>query len=176
MTNKGSIKAPITRNNMFYSEEDFQLENDIVEGYFEEDLNQVVVVYEVDRQKTTVSETYQEASSGRIRYKNPKEIPCMFEIVDGQNKSYDGKTNNAVYLIGGNMTLYVTEKILERYRCEISRGDYLGVPIAPNEMIYYVVTNDGKVNTSNKSYIGAYRKAWRTISATSVTDLSEFNG
>lgn len=41
------------RNQMFYSEEDFQYEVDTVMEYMERDLAQWVVLYEVDRQKQT---------------------------------------------------------------------------------------------------------------------------
>ena len=56
-----NLLTPITRNNMFYSEEDFEYETNLLMEYIEEDLNQTVVVYEVDRQKTNVSAVYKEA-------------------------------------------------------------------------------------------------------------------
>jgi hypothetical protein len=80
MTNN-KLQLP-TKTNMFYSEDDFIFETEMVEGYIEEDLNQSVVLYEVDRRKTNVNAIYKEATSGNIRYKAPKEIPCMYEIKD----------------------------------------------------------------------------------------------
>jgi hypothetical protein len=67
----GNYRTPITRNNMFYSPSDFDLETDIVMGYMEEDLNQTVIVYQVDRATTSVNAVYQETTSN-IRYKAPK--------------------------------------------------------------------------------------------------------
>ena len=81
-----NLLTPITRNNMFYSEEDFEYETNLLMEYIEEDLNQTVVVYEVDRQKTNVSAVYKEAKDGQIRFKAPKEIPCMYEIKDSEIK------------------------------------------------------------------------------------------
>ena len=84
-----NLLTPITRNNMFYSEEDFEYETNLLMEYIEEDLNQTVVVYEVDRQKTNVSAVYKEAKDGQIRFKVPKEIPCMYELKEANTKVYD---------------------------------------------------------------------------------------
>ena len=55
--------TPINRNNLFYSKEDFDLEMDLVEGYLEEDTNQTVVVYQVDKINTQVNDIYKEANN-----------------------------------------------------------------------------------------------------------------
>lgn len=165
-----------SKNNMFYSEDDFIFETELVEGYIEEDLNQSVVLYEVDRKKTNINDVYKEAAKGNIRYKPPKEIPCMYEIKDSEIKSFDNKSSNGVYAQDGNLVLYVLVKTLEKYGADIKRGDYIGVQIDTNRMKYYTVINDGKVNSSNMHLIGAYRPAWRTVECTLVSDISEFNG
>lgn len=170
-----NLKLP-SRNNMFYSEEDFFLETGIVEGYIEEDLNQFVVLYEVERKKTNVNSVYKEASMGNIRYKAPREIPCIYEIKDSETKSFDSKSANGVYTQDGNLVFYVLTKTLEKFMVDIKRGDYIGVPVDVNRMRYYTVVNDGKVNTSNTHLIGAYKPAWRTVECTLVSDISEFNG
>ena len=123
-----NLLTPITRNNMFYSEEDFEYETNLLMEYIEEDLNQTVVVYEVDRQKTNVSAVYKEAKDGQIRFKAPKEIPCMYELKEADIKVYDSKTNTGVYVVNGNLMLYVMPKILEKYKCDIRRGDYRLMP------------------------------------------------
>ena len=164
--------TPITRNNKFYSEEEFNYELSLIEEYIEEDLNQVVVVYEVDRQKTNIDSIYKE-SKQNIRYKPPKELPCMYEIKNSELKTYDDTTQQAVYSLSGNLTLYVPVSMFIKYKCDIKRGDYLGIQIDTNRMEYYVVTDDGKVNSANANYVGAWKPAWRTIMATTAP---EFNG
>ncbi len=168
------ILSPINRNNKFYSEEDFQYECSLLEEFIEEDLNQVIVVYEVDRTKTNVHSTYKE-SKQNIRYKTPKELPCMYEIKDSETKSYDGQSNNAVYSISGNLQAFIPTFMFEKYNCNIRRGDYIGVQIDTNRMAYFVVTNDDKVNYSNSHHIGSYKTAWRVIECAPVVE-SEFNG
>lgn len=164
------------KNNLFYSEEDFQYETDLVERYIEEDLNQSVVVYEVDRSKTNINSIYKEATKGNIRYKAPRELPCMYEIKDAETKSFDNKSATGVYTQDGNLVIYCLVRTMEKYRVNIKRGDYIGVQIDTNRMKYYTVVNDGKVNSSNTHMIGGYKPAWRTIECTLVSDISEFNG
>lgn len=171
--NNSRNTTPISRNNLFYSEEDFQFETDILEGYIEEDLNQTVVVYEVDRKRTNVNDIYKEAKKDTIRFKAPKEIPCLFEIEDAQINAFDAQSNTGTYQISGNLTLYVMPKTLEIYKCDIKRGDYVAIQIDTNRMSYFTVTDDGKVNNSNKNVIGAYKVGWRKILA---TFCSEFGG
>lgn len=166
--------TPINRNNLFYSEEDFNMETDILSDYIEEDVNQSVVLYEVDRKRTNVNETYQE-SKGKIFYKPPKEIPCLYDIKDNELKSYDSKTSNGLYTISGGLTIYVLTKTLERFKCDIKRGDYIGIMVDNNTMIYFSVVNDGKINNANSMIVGAYKSPWRVITASPVT-LEEFNG
>ena len=169
------LQLPV-KNNMFYSEEDFSYETDLIERYIEEDINQSVVLYEVDRSKTNVNAIYKEATSGNIRYKAPREIPCMYEIKDSEIKSFDNKTSNGVYTQDGNLQIYVLTRTLEKYKADVKRGDYIGVQIDLNRMKYYTVVNDGKVNTANTHMVGGYKPACRTIECTLVSDISEFNG
>ena len=50
------INAPVNRNNLFYSEEDYELETELLSDYMEEDTNQTIVLYEVDRIKTNTND------------------------------------------------------------------------------------------------------------------------
>ena len=96
--------TPISRNNLFYSKEDFDMEMDILTDYMEEDTNQTVVVYQVDMVKTQQNSIYKDAKDS-IRFKMPVEIPCLYEIADTQLKSYDSKTQNGAYALQGNLNL-----------------------------------------------------------------------
>ena len=54
-------RNPIKRNAKFFSKEDFDLEIDIGKEYLEQDAGQTVILYEVDLNKTKVSDIYKEA-------------------------------------------------------------------------------------------------------------------
>lgn len=166
--------TPITRNNLFYSKEDFDMEMDLLSDYMEEDTNQTVVVYQVDMVKTQQNSIYKDAKDS-IKFKMPVEIPCLYEIADTQLKSYDAKTQNGAYALQGNLKVYVTLNTFKKYDVDIKRGDYIGVMIEEDRMYYWVVTNDGKVNTANQLVVGAYKAGFRVIEATAVTD-EEFRG
>lgn len=173
MGDKGNI-MPISRNNLFYSAEDFEFETDLIDGYLEEDLNQTVVVYEVDRKRTNVNDIYKEAKKDTISFLPPKEIPCMFEIQDAQLNAFDSKSSTGTYQISGNLSVYVTTKALGKYKCDIKRGDYLAIQIDEHRMSYFTVTDDGKVNNANKLMVGGYKPSyWRIISA---APAQEFRG
>lgn len=172
MENNGTI-TPINRNNLFYSEEDYEFETDLIEGYLEEDLNQTVIVYEVDRKRTNVNDIYKEAKKDAIRFLPPKEVPCMYEIQDAQLNTFDSKSNTGTYQVSGNLTVYVTTKALEKYKCDIKRGDYLAIQIDEHRMSYFTVTDDGKVNTANKLMVGGYKTTnWRVINAAPSQEFS----
>lgn len=152
------------------------METELMEDYMEEDTNQTIVLYEVDRTKTNVNDIYQETrDKGNIRFKTPKELPCLYEIRDAQTKSYDSKTSGAVYMISGNLTVYILENTLKKYKCDIRRGDYVGIVSNERKMYYFTVTNDGKINNANALMVGAYKSPWRVIEAAPVT-MDEFDG
>lgn len=169
-----NTNTPITRNNMFYSKEDFDLEMELMEGYIEEDLNQTVVVYQVDRKATQVNDIYKEANTN-IHFLPPVEVPCMYEILDQELKAYEAKTQTGVYAVSGNLKVYINLLSFEKYDFDIKRGDYIGVMIEENRMYYWVVTNDGKVNTANQLVVGAYKTGFRVIEAAPSNNV-EFNG
>lgn len=165
----------VVKNTKFYSEEDFEYETNLLIEYLEEDLNQTVVIYEVDRERTNINDIYKDARENQIRFKTPREIPCMYEIKEADLKSLDNKTNTGLFAVGGTLTLHVMTKILEKYHCDIKRGDYVGVKVDVNRMVYYTVVNDGKVNTANTNIVGAYKPVWRVVTCAPV-DIKEFNG
>lgn len=156
--------TPINRNNLFYSQEDFEFEMETVLGYMEEDTNQTVVVYQVDRITTQTTDIYKE-SKNQIHFLPPVEVPCIYEILDNQLKSYDSKTQNAAYVLQGNLKVYINNFAFNKYDFNIKRGDYLGIMIEEGRMYYWVVTNDGKVNTANQLVVGAYKTGYRVVEA-----------
>lgn len=164
-----NYKTPVSRNNLFYSEKDFCFEMDLVQGYLEEDTNQTIVVYQVDRITTQVNDIYIE-SNKQIHFLPPVEIPCLYEIQDSKLETYDKRTGRGVYSLHGNLKAYVTLKSFDMYDFDIKRGDYIGVMVDDGRMYYWVVVNDGKVNISNLHMVGAYKSGYRVIEATPVTD------
>ena len=161
--------TPITRNNLFYSQEDYEFEMELMEDYLEEDTNQTIVVYQVDRKSTQQNDIYKDAKR-EVIFKVPVEVPCLYEIQDTQLKSYDGKSQNAVYAVHGSLKVYINLNTFKKYNFDIKRGDFIGIMVEENRMYYWEVINDGKINISNQMILGAYKSGLRVIDATPVTD------
>lgn len=169
-------KNPIKRNNMFFSKSDFDLEMEIARGYMEEDMNQTVILFEVDLSKTNVNDIYNEASKKNIRFKTPIELTVRYEITNAEMRSYDKSLNKGVYSKPGNLDFTILNSTLEEVNRDIKRGDYIGVQITPEEILYFTVYDDGKVASySNANTLYGVKPFFRQIKCNYV-DPSEFEG
>lgn len=169
-------KVPIKRNTKFFSGEDFNLEMEFASEYMEQDANQTIILYQVDLANTKVNDVYKEATRENIRFKTPVELTCIYEIQDAEMKPYDNKVTKGVYAKPGRLVFSVLLKELEEMDCDISRGDYIGVQITPEQRIYFVVNDDGRVQSfANKNTLYGTRPYYRTFNANYV-DINEFNG
>ena len=166
----------INRNTAFYSECDYNLDTQIGIEYLNHDCNQTVMVFQVDRNKTITYDIYGETSDDTsISYKEPVEINVVLNLSQAVNKTYDKNQNLGRYLIPGNLIFGVYEKTLKDNNIDISYGDFIGYQVNENQIEYFEVTNDGRVNFDNKHTMFGYKTFYRTIEATPV-DKNTFNG
>lgn len=169
-------KNPIKRNQMFFSKGDFNLEMDIAREYMEHDMNQTVVLFEVDLTKTNVDDIYHEASKKNIRFKPPVELTVRYEISDSEMRSYDKISNKGMYAKPGVLNFTVLNATLEEVERDIKRGDYIGVQITPEEMIYFTVFDDGKIASyANSNTLYGIKPFFRSVKCNYV-DPAEFEG
>lgn len=169
-------KNPIKRNSKFFSSEDFGLEMEFAMEYMEQDANQTIILYQVDYEKTKVNDVYKEATKDKIRFKTPVELTVIYDLQDSETKAYRENMAKGIYVKPGKLTFSVLLKELEENGCDISRGDYIGIQINPEFMIYFTVADDGKMAmTSNKNTLYGTQPYYRTIICSPV-DMSEFNG
>ena len=92
-------KNPINRNNLFYSEEDFQFEKEIAKDYLEQDLNTTVILFEVDLENTNVDESIEELTE---LFENATGDTINISLSDrtGKEKSQGGRSKtDFVYTI-----------------------------------------------------------------------------
>ena len=143
-------RVPINRNSLFYDKDSFNVEMEIGKNYIEQDMGQAIVLYQVDASKTQADAVYGETTPSSVVYKTPVEIPCVYKVEAPELKSYD------------------KDKQLGTY----NKGDYVGVQITPELMLYYVINN------VNPNYDNAHT-LWGTIplyytATCSAVDSSEF--
>jgi len=168
-----SNKLPITRLSKFFSDEDFSLQVQIGQEYLHGDINQKLVLYRVNRQKTDKDDVYGEVGQDEIKYFPPIEFNALVKVDAPKNSSY--KSGMLRYLEPGNLVLSVYIKHLADLGVDIKYGDYIGYPESEDRIRYYTVTNDGKVTSDNAHHLFGYKPYYRTITCAIAQD-QEFRG
>lgn len=164
-------KIPINRNNLFYSEDEYQFEMDIASDYLAHDLNQTIVLYEVDLNKSNLDSIYNETKKDALVFKTPVELHCTYNIEPGEIKGYDKTKNMGIYVKQGKITVNIFQKTLDEANADIKIGDYLAVNINGDakSMLYFCVNDDGRNNFDNRKSVFGYKNPWRKIIAAATT-------
>jgi len=169
-------KSKIVRNTMFYSEADYNFEVSIGLDYVSQDMNQTVLVFQIDRTKSMVTNLYGESiGDNSIAYKEPIEINVALLLDAASNKAYDTTQGLGNYLQIGNLAFGVYIKTLKDNKMDISRGDFIGLQVTPDQMEYFEVSNDGRVNFDNGHSLFGYKPFFRTVECVPV-DKNKFSG
>ena len=167
-------RIPITRNDKFMSNEDFELEQEMGREAIEGDGNWTIILYRVDINMTEYDDLYGEAVKDGIRYFPPVELKVVPILTAPVLNTYN-PNGSMQYVDDGRFTFGIYEKQLEELDTQISVGDYIGYPINEHEIRFYSVANDGVKNFDNKHTIMGYKAAFRTVTCAPV-DRSEFDG
>lgn len=163
-------KLPITRLSKFISQDDFDINIQMGQEYLHGDINFKLVLYRVDREKTSIDDVYAEVGLDEIKYFPPMEFNALVKIEEPKNSTY--KTGLLHYNEPGNMILSVYIKHLSELGVDIRYGDYIGYPESETRTRFYTVTNDGKVTSDNKHSMWGYKPHYRTITCAPVQDKS----
>ncbi len=166
-------KVPITRIGRFFGSEDYNLEIEMGSEWLSGDMNFTLVVYRVDKTKTKTDDVYGEALTDGIKFKPPVEVNAYVQILAPENKNLG--TSKINQMEPGNLRFSVYQKQLEDLSIEINYGDYIGYYESETKVRYYVVNNDGRVNSDNKHTYGGYRPFYKTYIASPVSN-DEFRG
>jgi len=166
-------RRPITRVNKFYDYVDFGLENGMAREYMEGDLNFTVVLFRVDRIKSQTDETYGEPDVEEIKFHPPIELKVRPNLEPSENNTYsEGYGRYEDY---GNFTFTVFVDHLNELGVDIGYGDYIGYSDREDNIKYFTVSNDGKINSDNAKTRLGYKAYYRTITCVTA-DPDEFNG
>jgi len=161
-------KVPITRIGRFFGSEDYNLEIEMGSEWLSGDMNFTLVVYRVDKTKTKTDDVYGEALTDGIKFKPPVEVNAYVQILAPENKNLG--TSKINQMEPGNLRFSVYQKQLEDLSIEINYGDYIGYYESETKVRYYVVNNDGRVNSDNKHTYGGYRPFYKTYVASPVSN------
>jgi hypothetical protein len=170
---KSTRRVPINRNSLFYDAETYNVELELGKNYIENDMGQTVVLYQVDSQSTQTDAVYGETDVNSIVFKAPIEIPCVYKIEEPELKSYDKSKSLGTYMKTGKLTFHVYQETLDELNVDIAKGDYIGVQVTPQTIIFFVVNNDGKNNYDNKHTLWGTVPLYRTVQCSPI-DRSEF--
>lgn len=173
--NTSNRKIPITRNNIFYSDECFEFDMEVGKGYVDSVMNQTLILFQVDHNKTDIDKLYGETTTNGIVFKTPVEIHCVYKVEGPELQAYDKTKNLGTYMKPGKLTFGVYQATLDELGADIKLGDYVGVMVDEEHTIYYVVNNDGRNNYDNAHMIYGYKPLYRTCEA-SYVDNAEFMG
>ncbi len=166
-------KVPITRLNKFFSEEDFNLDIELGSEWLHGDMNFSLVLYRVDRRRTTKDSVYGEVIEDGIQFLPPVEFKGYVQLEAPENKDMgDSKLSQ---MESGNIKIGVYQNQLDMLAIEINFGDYIGYYETEERVRYFTVVNDGRVNSDNKHTYGGYKKFYRSIIAAPVNE-NEFKG
>jgi hypothetical protein len=166
-------RVPITRLNKFFSEEDFNLDIEMGGEWLHGDMNFSLVLYRVDRRRTTKDSVYGEVVEDGIQFLPPVEFKGYVQLEAPENKDMgDSKLSQ---MESGNIKIGVYQNQLDMLSIEINFGDYIGYYETEERVRYFTVVNDGRVNSDNKHTYGGYKKFYRSIIAAPVNE-NEFKG
>jgi len=171
MSNKKRL--PINRMGKFYDYMDFGMENEMAREFIEGDLNFTIILFRINKIKSQTDEVYGETSSNELQFFPPVELKVRPMLESSESKSYsDGYGRYEEY---GNLTFTVFTDHLNEMGVDIAYGDYIGYPDREDNIAYFTVVDDGKINSDNEKTRVGFKSYYRKIVCTR-TDENEFNG
>lgn len=166
-------KVPITRIGKFFGSDDYNLDLQIGEEWLYGDMNFTLVLYRIDRKRTKTDDVYGETVSDGVKFLPPTEFKAYVQILAPENK-FLGNSKIA-QTEPGNLKFSVYQNELDEIGGDIDYGDYIGYYESEDRVRYYVVSNDGRVNSDNRHTYGGYKPFYKTYVAVPVSD-DEFRG
>lgn len=164
---------PINRMGKFYDYLDFGLENEMAREFLEGDINFTVILFRVDRIKSQTDDVYGESDVEEIRFHPPVELKVRPTLDESESKSYsEGYGRYEDY---GNLIFTIFEDQLKELGVDITYGDYIGYPDKEDNIKYFTVVNDGRINSDNSKTRVGYKSYYRKITCVTA-DPDEFKG
>jgi hypothetical protein len=166
-------RLPINRMGKFYDYLDFGLENEMAREFVEGDLNFTIILFRVNRIKSQTEDVYGESDVEEIKFYPPVELKVRPVLDESESKSYsEGYGRYEDY---GNLMFTIFEDQLKELNIDITYGDYVGYPDREDNIKYFTVVNDGRINSDNQKTRVGYKSYYRKITCVTA-DPDEFKG
>jgi hypothetical protein len=166
-------KIPNTRLSRYYDYVDFEMELDMAREVIEEDANFTVVLYRIDKIKSN-NDIYGESMAREIRFLPPVELKVLLNLNEATNNTYD-PNGRLRYQDYGNLDFTILSNQLVEKNIDISYGDIIGYSDREDNLKYFEVYDDGKINSDNKRTQYGFKSYYRSIKCV-VVDPDQFNG
>jgi hypothetical protein len=166
-------RIPITRLSRYYDDFDFEMELEMAREVIEDDAGFKIVLFRVDKTHSN-SDIYGESNKREIRFLSPIELYVTPLLEDAENKNY-GENGTLKYQEYGNFTFTILNKQMEEKGVDISYGDIVGYAINENNLKYFEVHDDGRINADNESTQFGFKSVFSKIKCVTV-DPNQFNG
>ena len=115
-------KIPITRLGKFFGGEDFNLEVEMGREWLEGDMNLTLILYRVDRYRSSTDDVYGETVSDGIKFQSPVEFKALVQVMAPENKFMG--SSKIEQFEPGNIRISVYQSQLEELGIDIEYGDY----------------------------------------------------
>lgn len=166
-------RIPITRLSRYYDDSDFEMELEMAREVIEDDAGFKIVLFRVDKTHSN-SDIYGESNKREIRFHPPIELYVTPLLDDAENKNY-GENGTMKYQEYGNFTFTILNKQMEEKNIDINYGDLVGYALSENNLKYFEVFDDGRINEDNKSTQFGFKSIFSKIKCVTV-DPNQFNG
>lgn len=158
------------RESGFFTLKDLKLEVEMGRTYLQTDTPQSLLLYRIDYKKTKVHALYGESRATEKVALPPVEIRVRFNVEENKSE-YLGNSILAKQW-GGKLIFTVYNDELEEKNVDINRGDYVGLRDANNNLRFYEIYENDKVNIGNDKTIAGIESYYRKIEAVAVdTDV-----
>jgi len=147
----------------FYSQKDFDFDNVLRERYLEQDLHQVIYLYNVNRERSDTDTLYGEAYPNEVILENPIELLGIGKFNEKELKAYLQENSTIVYSELGNVTFDILLSHLKENNIEICIGDFLAYRFDEQNTRFFKVIDDGRTTEHLKYTVAGFKPFYKTI-------------
>lgn len=158
------MQTPLNRLSKFFSENEFDYYVDMAREHLSS-VDTKILFIKVNKEKSVTDDLYGEGYTEELYFENPIEIPAIIELKPSKNEDYSGSGTIRCEEYGNLEVSFLLDD-LEKYKADVSYGDYIGYRVDDNKEIYFEVANDARKAYDNQKTMFGYKPVWKTVLCT----------